>query len=1072
MTSFRFALPLLFSFAALTIFTLSACVDIKSQQSTEVIINNDTPINTAIINCQVGSESNGKYLSPLPLPSSLPLVDYERKLYPWIMKRKYAGLNWCHDKEIRDTGPFVNGLYHGTHPAVLIYYSPEVMQWLIDRENGIESEIPDGAVIVKEMYYPPAQIYQDIKRVKDEKEYEKIRIQQLSDWTVMIKDSKASADGWFWGSVSAPSVVNGKMQTFNEALEAQLDTRKNNNKPGSYVYKHGVRLSGFGMPCLRCHASAKNELTFSSLRNIKGFESEGAPIEFLDDGSWRTAIYFKKYPQNQLLKDPELKSIFDISEHQLPWVTQAAINKNIKKAKIDEHDRELSDSSNVSPSSSTQQYVNKTVLKYFPEIPKQQRNQVKKFPQQWLDHVVQKTGKPQDYVTSDNCIGCHGGLSDDTFGVSMFIPTGPGAGEGYDISEYGEWRWSPMGLAGRDPIFHAQLESEMAILVENGKNPEASGLKGSVKATQEAVTNTCLSCHGAMGQRQLNMDAQSNPHLDANFKSEYFYMTEQLESSEKQTEAEKKYHMYGELGRDGISCMICHRIDAPNPEAVKNWNPHSEQHWVNPDIPDKGLAYLLFHNNTGHFDKTPSDKLNGPYDVIKKPMEHVLNIKPEKNEFIKDSQMCGTCHTINLPNIGSTDTSLPVLQAAEPNPAFKDYPHSIEQATFLEWQNSAFASGDTFKSCQDCHMKSSFESLDGKVKIDNLKTKIATIEDSTYPEADHTLDQNELEVPLRKDYKRHTHVGLNGFLLNMFKQFDDILGVAETSYMTGATNPGVDLALDSMVLQAQRETVDMSIDELKFDGDMLVANVTARNKVGHRFPSGVAFRRGFIELLVLDGEKVIWGSGQTNDAGIIVDNNGDPLVTEFLPSSKEFGGDCEYLGTNPVGCYQPHHQVITSDQQVQIYEELNQNKDKEFTTSFIHRVHLIKDNRLLPDGWRVSSTFKDQGQVMLQFMEATDPHFVGNDPDYQDQGPSFKGKDSLKYKIKLPKKYKGKKLRVKATMYFQAIPPYWLKQRFTLAPNGEATKRLHYLVSHLDLNDTPLEQWKFKINTAEKSINM
>ena len=29
-----------------------------------------------------------------------------------------------------------------------------------------------------------------------------------------------------------------------------------------------------------------------------------------------------------------------------------------------------------------------------------------------------------------------------------------------NISPYGEWRASPMGLAGRDPVFYAQLESE------------------------------------------------------------------------------------------------------------------------------------------------------------------------------------------------------------------------------------------------------------------------------------------------------------------------------------------------------------------------------------------------------------------------------------------------------------------------------------------------------------------------------------------------------------------------------------------------------------------------------------
>lgn len=83
--------------------------------------------------------------------------------------------------------------------------------------------------------------------------------------------------------------------------------------------------------------------------------------------------------------------------------------------------------------------------------------------------------------------------------------------------------------------------------------------------------------------------------------------------------------------------------------------------------------------------------------------------------------------------------------------------------------------------------------------------------------------------------------------------------------------------------------------------------------------------------------------------------------------------------------------MITREDQVQIYEELNQNADHEFTTSFIYRVYHIKDNRLLPNGWRASEHFKKDGEVIHQFFEATDPKQIGNDPDYQDQGPDFVG---------------------------------------------------------------------------------
>ena len=82
----------------------------------------------------------------------------------------------------------------------------------------------------------------------------------------------------------------------------------------------------------------------------------------------------------------------------------------------------------------------------------------------------------------------------------MFLQTGPNYGDGYNISEYGEWRWSPMGLAGRDPIFFAQLESEFALLEEAGVGDLSSNLG-----------TTCLSCHGAMASGSLRLMHMRTP---------------------------------------------------------------------------------------------------------------------------------------------------------------------------------------------------------------------------------------------------------------------------------------------------------------------------------------------------------------------------------------------------------------------------------------------------------------------------------------------------------------------------------------------------------------------------------
>src|SRR5690349_13041444 len=95
--------------------------------------------------------------SSLPLPSSLPPDEFHDKLLAFLQNIEYVKLNWCVDKGVRDTGPFVSSNYLGVHPAVRIYYSPAIMNWLV---NGRINSIPDGAMIVKEMYNPgPAARY-------------------------------------------------------------------------------------------------------------------------------------------------------------------------------------------------------------------------------------------------------------------------------------------------------------------------------------------------------------------------------------------------------------------------------------------------------------------------------------------------------------------------------------------------------------------------------------------------------------------------------------------------------------------------------------------------------------------------------------------------------------------------------------------------------------------------------------------------------------------------------------------------------------------------------------------------
>lgn len=607
-----------------------------------------------------------------PLPSSLPLLDYEEKLFPFIAGQKYRELGWTPDKAWRDTGPFLLGTNYGIHPAVKIYYSPEVLAWL---EGGRKGMIADGGMVVKEMANPPAARFNEYHAMleaaypgdpaKVEAEMDDFVASNGMSWTVMVKDSSVSHGGWFFAYVSPDATIDSFEPPFSPPSGSVAD----------------------GM-CMRCHASSDAELIFSDLANVEGFPGE--PLIFRVDESWRNMA---DQPPGPFNLPPEQRPAQGKTEQEL--ITDLFHNSAALMT--------LNATVKDSPTKQNPEF-----LAMFPpdggiDIPSAN---LQRLPSQWLDHVPSRPGGPQQFLTSDNCIGCHGGLGGPPSGTTMFLQTGPKYGEGHNISEYGEWRWSPMGLAGRDPIFFAQLESEFAILKQEGHADVAP-----------ALGTTCLSCHGAMGQRQLEIDAHANPDakLDPNnFKVAYTLLHNPLTEEEKakqEADGTYPYHQYGNLARDGISCAVCHHIAPP------------ERAEGQPDY--NKLDTYLMNGTTGVFRYTPPDELIGPFkDVAQRPMENAMGIRPVHDDYIKDSEMCGACHTINLGNVGwKPGEPLPgfskseqdVLNNAAANGAaylkgeygvtfpekLLPFQHSVEQATYIEWVNSVYSEPDTAVSCQD-----------------------------------------------------------------------------------------------------------------------------------------------------------------------------------------------------------------------------------------------------------------------------------------------------------------------------------------------------------------------------------
>ncbi|MDX6444687.1 MAG: hypothetical protein QOH71_1761 [Blastocatellia bacterium] len=824
---------------------------------------------------------------PLPNPSDIGVKKFEKLLGSFLDQGCYR--SWVADSQIRNTGPFMNGSSFGTHNAVKIFYSPEAWDWLKHRNR--EGEIANGAVIVKEMFPSPA------------KEGSK-----LSAWTIMVRDKKGSYDGWYW-SFQAPGYSSDN---------PDLDYPD----------------SGFGLYCLRCHASAEKESTFSTVKNV-----EGDPISF-----------FISAPTMQPLP-PATKD-----EHQ-----QVATTKEVRGG----------------PFGTARKTPEPNFLKLFRGLPLKPLAEVKRFPGESLDHVVAAPGGPKGFLTSSQCLGCHSASKENMaflFTEALQPPI--------NLSPYTEWRASMMGLAGRDPIFHAQLESEKTM------RPSQAGF----------LDNTCYRCHGVMGQRQIESDKQKP------FEHDMVYARPGDADAE-----------YGALARDGVSCDVCHRISKD------------------------GLGTPATF--TGKFKVDPPNVVNGPYDkLITQPMKNATGITPAFGAHVQSAALCGSCHTVILPVFDRNGRPV-----KDKNGKSKEF---HEQMTYPEWQNSVYQNErapikqDEVRTCQDCHMQKKFLGQ-------QLVFRAANIEDVNYPFTDFRLPDKDITVRVRDQYSRHTLTGINQFGLMFFEQFPDILGIRTSDYMYGVAVPGLLTAQSSGYDLARRETATIQVTSLVKSESALEAGVAVQNLAGHGFPSGVGFRRAFLTFEVLDAAgKVVWASGRTNNAGAIVKGlTEDILPTEFF-----------YDETTRKQVFQPHYEVINDEGQVQIYEEVIADPEGKITTSFVGLDQVLKNNRLLPKGWRADGPFG----------EFTRPHGdAERDPEYMNQAGAS-GADQIIYRVPLNDRTRTG-VAVRVTLNYQSIPPSYLRDRFTIGKGAE-TQRLAYLASHLNVEKTPIDGWKLVIVSATRQV--
>lgn len=261
------------------------------------------------------------------------------------------------------------------------------------------------------------------------------------------------------------------------------------------------------------------------------------------------------------------------------------------------------------------------------------------------------------FAGSGLCASCHRADSTTTPPTNFDTLTG----EQVDLAA--DWSGTMMANSARDPYFFAALSAESAA------NPVHAG----------AIEGKCLTCHAPMAVYEAKAAGGAFTLAD-------------LHASD--------------LGKDGVSCTLCHRIEPDNLGTAASFS-----------------GNFLIGDETGS-----ARKIYGPYTGIAvNPMINQVAFTPAYGAHIRESTMCATCHTLTTEAI---------------DPDSQEFTGKLfpEQMPYKEWLASSFR---TTRSCQACHMPAA----DGPVRLANLGTSRT-----------------------QSPFGKHHFNGGNSFMLTMLKQ--------------------------------------------------------------------------------------------------------------------------------------------------------------------------------------------------------------------------------------------------------------------------------------------------------------
>jgi hypothetical protein len=384
-----------------------------------------------------------------------------------------------------------------------------------------------------------------------------------------------------------------------------------------------------------------------------------------------------------------------------------------------------------------------------------------------------------------------------------------------------------------------------------------------------------------------------------------------------------------------------------------------------------------------------------------------------EHELAMDGVSCTVCHQISAENLGthaSFDGGFKIEQASAGRVSFG--PHDVDAG-----RQSLMRSAATFKPstgthiqqselCATCHTLFTAALDDAGVQVGSLPEQVPYQEwlHSDYratnscqschmPEVAEAPISSVLGQP-RPKVSRHTFVGANAFMLDILRRNRGELGVKALPQELEAS-----AAATRAFLSTRSATLAITSSQRTADGLELALDVNSIT--GHKLPTAYPARRAWLHVVVRDAAgRVVFESGALRGDGSIAGNDNDADGARF----------------------EPHYDVVTSPEEVQIYEAIMVDSRDAVTTGLLKGMRFIKDNRLLPRGFDKASADPD---FAVRGAAADDANFVG-------------GSDRVRYRIALPANTAAP-LTVEAELDYESIGYRWAEN--LRAYGAEETQR-------------------------------